>query len=996
MNDNQTIIAEMQQQINELLIENQRLKSLLHSAGISYEGDLQNKPQKILRKIEPDQGARILPHEITEKDPSRFFSMFWGRLDVYCLRYENAKTGATGYYPQCHNFWKNGCPKKNHEKTKCIDCPKQDFKKLTVDDVKRHLFGGDRNKPYVIGIYPLFPDDTCRFLVFDFDNHEKGAEKNDLSNNDDTWMEEVDSLRKICEINGIDSLVERSRSGCGAHVWIFFEKPVKAAIARKFGYALLDNGAESINLKSFRCYDRMLPMQDHIPEGGLGNLIALPLQGQALRQGNSAFVDANWNAYPDQWKVLLSRKKLSIDFLNDKLSQWETAEKDAQQENSRKYSGKPWDKSKEFHPEDIRGNLKIILADGIYIETRNIQPRLQNQIRRLAAFSNPVFYKNQRMGLSNFSNARFIYLGSDIDNYIKLPRGVYESLTDRCASAGISCSITDQRCNGQTINVRFRGKLKSNQRQAAEALLKFDNGILNAATAFGKTVVCCKLIAERKVNTLILLESSALIEQWEKALETFLEIDEDFPEYITPSGRKRRRKSLIGLLQNTHDSTGGIIDISMVGSVRKKGEFHKRFRSYGMVILDECHHGASETIADLLQETNARYVYGVTATPMRGDQLEKITYMLLGPIRFRFTSKDRAKEQGIEHLVYPRFTHAVIPRFNQDNMHPNEAYEIIRNNSERDKLIVHDTEDCIQRGRTPVILTRYIDHAKRLYAQMQNSATKVFLLTGELSKAERREALKEMAEVPRDESMLLIATGKLIGEGFDFPRLDTLIMATPVSFKGVVEQYAGRLNRDYEGKKDVLIYDYVDSHISIFDRMYAKRLKAYKQIGYSIYSLSNASMDRTQNDGQINAIFDSSNYRDVYWNDLLQSKKEIIISSPVISSGKIDELISKLKEKQEHGLRITVVTWSPDVYKYGDTAYWTMLQEHMRTSGIEIQVTEDYCEHYCIIDRNIVWYGSMNFLGKEDAEDNLMRISSESIASELLENTFSKNLPAQN
>lgn len=982
---------ELQKQIDELKKENRILKSLLDSSGISYQERLSENFHEGFCKAAPDQGGRILPHEVTQKDVSRFFGMFWGRMDVYSLRIENAKTGVSGYYPQCNNFWNYDCPKRKHEKIKCTKCSRRSFKRLTVNDVARHLYGWNGDKPYIIGIYPLFPDDTCRFIVFDFDNHEKGAEKNDFANTDNVWMDEVDSLRKICEMNGIDALVERSRSGRGAHVWIFFEKPVDAATARRFGYELLDKGAESVNLKSFRYYDRMLPMQDHLPEGGLGNLIALPMQGKALQQGNSAFVDENWNAYPDQWGVLLSRKKLSASFIEDKLTQWGAAGDDLQDPKNGEHLGRPWVKNKDFQPEDVRGELRIILADGIYVDISNVRPRLQNQIRRLAAFSNPVFYKNQRMGLSNFSNARFIYLGCDIDNYIKLPRGIYQELTERCSAAGISYSIDDQRCSGKPIRVSFQGELKTNQQQAVEELLHYNNGILNAATAFGKTVVCCKLIAERKVNTLILLETSTLIEQWEKALEKFLKIDEELPEYFTHSGRKRKRKSLIGILQNPHDSTGGIIDIAMVGSLRKKGELHERFRSYGMILLDECHHGASETISDLLQETNAKYVYGVTATPMRGDQLEKITYMLLGPIRFRFTSKDRAKEQGIEHLVYPRFTRAVVPRFSQDHMHPNEAYEIIRNNTDRDKLIVHDTEDCIQKGRTPVILTRYIDHARRLFEQLKSSASRVFLLTGDASKAERKETLEEMAEVSSDESMLLVATGKLIGEGFDFPRLDTLIMATPVSFKGVVEQYAGRLNRDFAGKKNVIIYDYVDSHISIFDRMYAKRLRAYKQIGYSIYTESVTKADPEQNDDQTNAIFDSISYRDVYWNDLLRSKREIVISSPVISFRKIDELLKNLGDKQDQGIKITVITWNPDAYGYGDASYWSMLQEQMRTSGIEIQTAEDYCEHYCIIDRKIVWYGSMNFLGKEDADDNLMRICSESVASELMEMTFGVN-----
>ncbi len=437
------------------------------------------------------------------------------------------------------------------------------------------------------------------------------------------------------------------------------------------------------------------------------------------------------------------------------------------------------------------------------------------------------------------------------------------------------------------------------------------------------------------------------------------------------------------MLQNVHDSTTGIIDLAMVGSVCRKGEYHPRLKEYGLILVDECHHAASDTIVDVLQHVQAKYVYGVTATPFRGDRLEKINFMLLGPIRYKFTAKDRAREQGIEHLVYPRFTRSVVSGFKNDkSMHPNDAYEILRKDPDRDELIIQDVRECVLSGRTPVILSKYVDQTKRLYDRLQGCADYVFMLLGENSKKEHKQILEEMKRVRRDESMILLATGRLVGEGFDYPRLDTLFMAMPVSGKQVVEQYAGRLNRDYEGKKDVIIYDYVDSHIYMFDNMYQKRLRAYKQIGYSIYSGSSIEKQTA------NAIFDMENYRDTFQKDLLEAGKEVILSSPVISWKKINELLNLLREKQEEGLRIVVVTWQPDRYEFGDSANWMKMHEYMRRSGIELNLVEDYCEHFCIIDRDIVWYGSMNFLGKENADDNLMRVSSSRIAAELLELTF--------
>ncbi len=981
-------VESLKNRIEQLEKENDYLKSLLIKAGISFE------PETIVDKADaydPDQGSRIIQKtDFSEEDANQFFKMFWGRTDVYSKRTVVKSKGTANYYPQCYKFWKAGCPKRTDKRKQCSACTSPAYIPLGARQIIAHLMGLSKEAEDVIGVYPLLPDDTCRFIVFDFDNHEEGADKHDYANADDTWKEEVNALREICTINGIDALVERSRSGKGAHLWIFFQGKIDAALARKFGNALLKKGAESVDLKSFRYYDRMLPMQEHMPRGGFGNLIALPLQGRALKNGNSAFVDEYWNAYPDQWSVLLSKNKLTGEFIKQKVKEWNLhglASSVTLDEISEKTEEQPWNKSKEFHAEDVTGVLRITMADALYVNGSNLTARIRNQIRELAAFGNPVFFKNQAIGLSNFKNSRYIYLGRDVDGYIRIPRGLLDALTDRCKSAGISYEIEDKRCEGRRVEVQFCGELKESQMKAAQALEKYDMGILHAATAFGKTVVACSMIARKGVNTLILLQSSALMEQWEKALGTFLEIHEKPPEYQTPTGRVKVRKSVIGRLQGAQDTTTGIVDIAMAGSLCKKGKYHDRLKQYGMVILDECHHAASDTIVDVLQEVCAKYVYGVTATPARGDGLEKINYMLLGPVRYKFTAKDRAKEQGIEHLVIPRFTRAVAPRFGSEKMHPNEAYEILRNNEDRDEIIIRDVRQCVDEGRTPVVLSRYVDHSRKLYDRLQGYADRIFLLSGENSKKEHRKIIAQMNEVLADESMILIGTGKLVGEGFDYPRLDTLIMATPVSGKNVVEQYAGRLNRDYEGKKDVIIYDYVDSHIDMFEKMYYKRLKAYKQIGYDMYSEA-VCVEKTEEDGLPGSIYDAETYYERYQQDLLAARTEIILSSPVISGKKVDELIDLLQEKQLNGLKVIIVTWKSDMYGFGDSVYWMELQERMRDAGFEMNLVEDYCTHYCIIDRELVWYGSMNFLGKEDAEDNLMRVSDRGIAAELLEMTF--------
>ena len=702
--------------------ENRQLKELLEQAGIDYSSCIEDNADAV---SVPDQGKRILPFAITENAARHFFARFWGREDVYAKRSVNKKTGKAGYFPQCDNFWHYGvCPKANRVKIQCSKCENQSYSKLGIMQIMEHLKGEKEDASDVIGVYPLLPDDTCRFIVFDFDNHEKGAEEKDFANTDDEWKEEVDAVRTICKEQGIDVLAERSRSERGAHLWIFFTERIPAKLARKFGFALLDKGAETVNMKSFRYYDRMLPAQNHVPDGGIGNLIALPLQGQALREGNSAFIDENWDAYPDQWKVLMQTQRLSREKLEECIKNWlpdNPFEPVGENEETRI---KPWEYQQKFHQEDITGGMKIILSNMVYLDTKNMKYRLQNRVRRMAAFLNPVYFKNLRIGYSNYQESRIIYMGQDEHGYIGLPRGLYDELIQRCDEAGIKYHIEDKRTAGRSIDVTFQGELRKSQVLAVEKMLLHDTGILSAATAFGKTVVCSKLIAERKVSTLILLESSALMEQWVDALQDFLDIREELPEYRTPSGRIRKRKSVIGKIHGAHDSSTGIIDIAMVGSLCKKGEFHSRLQEYGLCIMDECHHAATATVIEILQEIKAKYVYGVTATPMRSDGLEKIGYMLLGNIRYRYTAKDRAKEQGIEHLVYPRFTRVAYPR--SQEMHINDAYMLIKDNEVRNEQIVDDVKKCIDCGRTPVVLTRYKEHASLLSERIQHMQIRYF------------------------------------------------------------------------------------------------------------------------------------------------------------------------------------------------------------------------------------------------------------------------------
>ena len=346
---------------------------------------------------------------ITPAHARFFFSLFHGRSDVYAKR-AVMKSGKAGYFPVCVNLWQYGvCPKADRQKVKCVSCPNRSWAPLSQRVLMAHLAGEKTDSSDVIGIYPLLPDDTCRFLVFDFDDHEASPGT--------AWQEDVDALRKICSQNAVPCYVERSRSGSGAHAWLFFDAPIPAELARRFGSALLTKGAESVNLKDFKTYDRMLPAQEHLPEGGLGNLIALPLQGQALRQSNSAFVDENWNAYPNQWEYIKSVQKIGKAFVEEKAALWGaggslgTLSKTEDMEEAEK----PWKKSPTlFRAEDAAQPPSITLANGIYIATTGLKPRLQNALRRLAAYSNPEFYKKKALGFSTRNIPRIVFCGEDV------------------------------------------------------------------------------------------------------------------------------------------------------------------------------------------------------------------------------------------------------------------------------------------------------------------------------------------------------------------------------------------------------------------------------------------------------------------------------------------------------------------------------------------------------------------------------------------------------
>lgn len=949
-------LESLRRMVRHLQEENQELKELLKKSHITF-----NELKEEMTTQSINEGVCIKDTYIYDKLVAYFLTLFQGRRDVYALRGSKG-----GYFPQCFNRWKEYCPKQNSQKgVSCQKCPYKEWKALDREVGKDHLLGYKDNCTDVIGLYPLLEDDTCKLLVFDFDNHDE-----DNSENND-WKDEIDAIRKICHENGIDVLIERSRSGNGAHAWILFKEFVPASLAREFGLLLIEKGAQSINLKSFRYYDRMFPTQDH--SDGLGNLVALPLQGKALKQGNSAFVDENWNPYYDQWKLLTTVHHLSKNEIEEHIYKWKE-ELSIPQTLLTMDLGKrikPWKKDENFHSEDVIEKLSIVLADGIYVDTLNLQPRIQNQIRRLSAFDNPIFYKNHNLGFSNWNQPRVIYLGEDINDYIKIPRGLLETLLNKCHPSNIEYEIIDKREKGKPINVSFTGKLRDEQLTAASDLLNYDNGVLNAATAFGKTVVSSYLISQRKVNTLIIMQSVSLIEQWVDELHRFLEINEDLPVYKTKTGKEKQRKDLIGVLHGSKNTLTRIIDVVSVNSIYDKEGNSRLSQPYGMVIVDECHHGASHIFENVLRQINSKYVYGVSANDKRIDRLEKKVYMQLGPIRHQYKSRERIKKQTIDHYVYPRFTRIMALGDSKNDL--NSAYAFISKNENRNNMIISDIKKCIEENRTPIVLTRYKEHAKSLYESLKKDVlAHTYLIYGDHSLKENEETRKTILSLSHDEPFILVATSQSVGEGFNVPRLDTLFLTSPVSGEPLVDQFLGRINRDYKYKKSAIVYDYVDSHIHYFNNMYKKRLSAYRKIGFDV--ITNL-VDNKQN---VDHIYNYNDYLEVFRQDIHESNKSIIISSPQLNEKKVLSFIDLIKDRQEKGVSVNVFT------KHTDEPYTNNLIDLLYGNGVFVEVYPDLDSYFAVIDQEIVWHGGINLLGKSNVYDSLMRVKSTTIAEELI------------
>lgn len=923
--------------------ENIRLKELLQKHGIDFE--------ESQRTTVTEHKPR--PQLSLEEKVTLFRNLFKGREDVFARRWYSQKTDKSGYQPVCQKEWSlEFCDKRKY---KCSECPHREFQPLGYNDIYRHLEGKDINGRDVIGTYAILPDSTCWFLCCDFDD--KSCEHGS--------QEDVKAYMTVCQEWQIPAYTERSRSGKGAHVWILFSEPVKAKTARQLGNTILTDAMERDGKLSFKSYDRFFPNQDFLPEGGFGNLVALPLQGQARKKGNSVFVDEDFLAYPDQWAYLRQMQKLSsaeVDALIAKHCQQEPLG-----ELLKSNESSPWERppARPIDRKELPSSIKIVRSSGLYIPTKTLPPKAVNHLKRLAAFKNPEFFRNLAMRLPTYHLPRIVSCADFVEDYLVMPRGCEDAVLDFFSENGVEVQLEDKTNPGKGINVEFIGSLRPEQAMAVDKLSQHSCGTLYAATAFGKTVTSIALIARKKVNTLILVHTKALLDQWREKLAEFLETDFKPNEEVPRRGRRKQIQQFGGL-SSTENTLNGNIDIALLQSCMNDNEVKAFVRDYGMVIVDECHHAPAVNFEQVLKEVNARYIYGLTATPIRKDGHQPIIFMQCGEIRFTADSSSQTKTDSFRRLLIPRFT--AFRSLRADGSNYAQVIDELVEDEARNQLILSDVAKVLSEGRSPIILTARTSHVDLLTEECRKICRNVIRLVGNDSAKTKRETLAQLSAVPNGEPLVVVATGKYVGEGFDLPRLDTLILALPVSWKGLITQYTGRLHRQFPGKKEVRIYDYVDLRVPICDSMYRKRLSGYKAVGYSI-GVANEGLFAEQT---TDTIFDAVNFRAPFLADLAKAKQSIVIAVKRLRWTPTTKTVELLEAAMHRGIKVTIV--------FSET---NLKEKELRSMGIYLVQRQGSKLNCAIIDKHIGWYGSVNLLGHSIPDTNVIRMLSTDFATAL-------------
>jgi superfamily II DNA or RNA helicase len=758
----------------------------------------------------PPAAAVQIPRTPAEK-VSLFLDLFGTRRSVYPKRWENHKAGTSGYSPACNNdsFANRQSGICRKPKVKCSECCHQSFPSLDERAVESHLRGEQ-----TLGVYAIGTDDTCRFLAADFDG--------------EGWREDVLAYREAAERLGIAVAIERSRSGNGAHGWIFFAGPVPAVTARRLGTILVAKASALRPTLGLGAYDRLFPNQDTLPVGGFGNLIALPLAKAPRQNGNTLFVDPRMVAFEDQWSYLAGLTRLSRESLDRTLARVAPVRplalpvhavdaSEHQHDFALQNDALVLDLShSRIRGEMISGEVTVRLDAQIHVP-RSLPIPVLAALRRLATFPNPVFHEKLRLRFATFDTPRFLFVGEWHADRLVLPRGVLDQSLSLLETAGATVVVQDARVVGTRVPWKFQGELREGQEKAVRKMLAEDDGVLCAPPGAGKTVMGCALIARTRTSALVLVHRAVLVEQWRETAMRFL-------------GLKRKE---IGLWRGPTPRLTGRFDIAMLPSLARVENLAAALAGYGVIVVDECHHVPATSFEMVLKACSSRRVYGLTATPKRKDRLEKLLFAQCGPIRH--TLVDAPTDEV--RMVKVRHTTVALSPDAGPRPPIHVVWEALVQDESRIKVIVADLRSCMAAGRSPLVLADRKVYLDRLQEEFTSKATDVMCLRldGQMGKKARSEVLRQIGECYDEQKpFVLFATASLVGEGFDLPRLDTLVLAMPLSFKGRLVQYAGRLHRRHEAKGSAMIFDYLDDNHAITRAMFRRRVAGYKELGYTV------------------------------------------------------------------------------------------------------------------------------------------------------------------
>ena len=710
-------------------------------------------------------------HSQGETKLALYRELFRGRGDVYARRWESPSKGRSGWSPV-------------HAGNRSTPRDERRYLPLTDEVVTAHLEGRE-----TIGLYPLLTDDSCELFACDFDRT--------------SWQLDVRAYVEVAEMVGLPTAVEISRSGDGAHVWIFFTARVAAADARAMGAALLREAIALRGELDLDSYDRFFPSQDHLPERGFGNLIALPLQGTSRRERNTTtFVDpVTFEPWPDQFAFLSSVRRSTPAQVKQIVSQLRPVTVGPETQLHRSAI-----RDEPTPPDTIEARLAAMLA----IRRAGIPSGLYATLKHLATLHNPEFHKNENLRLSNHATPRFISCYVEDLEHLHLPRGLADQAATLVSDAGSRLVVSDERAEPPTIDVSFTGELQQMQVPAVAKMAQHELGILEAPPGTGKTVMACALVAEHRRPTLVLVDRKPLLEQWRAQIRTHLGIDAG----QIGGGKKRPT---------------GTVDIPMVQTVTRSEDPGALLAGYGLVVVDECHHVPAPTVERALRRIEARRWLGLTATPRRSDGLTEIMLMQCGPIRHRL--RPPPDDLGRSLLVH-RTELTIADR--TDGLTRGEVLALCNaaliEDEARTDRICRDVATAMDSGRNCLVLSGRTEHVEGLADALRRHDLSPLVLHGGLRPKQRRDVHERLAD---DAHVLLVATDRYIGEGFDCPRLDTLFLTFPISAPQRIVQYVGRILRAHPDKHDVEVHDYLDADVPMFAAMHRRRLPGYKQLGFS-------------------------------------------------------------------------------------------------------------------------------------------------------------------